>query len=88
MKSHTGESPVKIIDQSFADIIKSPSSFINAGQNTRNPKMSYSQSPKGTRESKTSTLTSKRMRGVSVSPDYDQASKKTARKLGTRIQYK
>ena len=67
MKSHTGESPGKIIDQSFADIVKSPKSFIEAavnvfsGPNTRSAgRLSFSQSTKGSIENKNPPSTSKR----------------------------
>ena len=81
MKKHTGESPEKIIDQSFADIAMAPLSQIGAsvvsrsGPNTRRiSKISASQPANGT----ISKISSKRTRGMYTSPEYNKASKKPA----------
>ena len=88
-KSHTGESPGKIIDQSFADIVKSPKSLLAAavnvftGPNTRSAgRLSSSQPSRGSEENKDSPSTSKRLRGLSLSPDYSNTTKKSALPAG------
>ena len=90
MKSHTGESPEKMIDESFAAIVKSsPRTIIKAamnvftGPNTRSTgKLYSSQPPGGADRSKDAPTTSKRMRGTSMSPEYSKASKKPATDTG------
>ena len=81
MKKHTGESPEKIIDQSFADIAMAPMGLLGAsiiarsGPNARrSSKIPLSQPAGGT----TSKTSSKRIRGMSESPDYNKVSKKPA----------
>ena len=81
MKKHTGESPEKNIDQSFADIVMAPINQIGAsvtshsGPNTRKIRKTSTSQPANEITSKTP---SKRTRGISQRPDCIKVHKKLA----------
>ena len=79
MKSHTGESPVDIINKSFSDIVKAPT--LDVTQRTVAAHGLPSSQPAGSNEDtnkKKSKKTSKRTRVPSLSPEAQVQKKKAS----------